>query len=210
MFFTNRLDLFFILLMITTAGLFAFWGLNHVGFTQVTLFLLASAFGMFMAFNIGGNDVANSFGTSVGAGTLTMKQALIVAAIFEISGATIAGGAVTDTIRRNIVDLTPLSSSAGFNAIDFVHIMMAALLSAATWLLIATKLGWPVSTTQSIIGGIIGSATTLAWTTLGGEQALSLVHWNQITPNHSVLGHLSPTRRPNVLVSLQTNQKVHS
>ncbi len=180
MFFADRLNLFFALLMIATAGLFTAWGLNYIGFSQVVVFLLATGFGMFMAFNIGGNDVANSFGTSVGAGTLTIKQALVVAAIFEVSGAMIAGGAVTDTIRKGIVDLKPLSAGTDFDVMDFVYIMMAALLSAATWLLIATKRGWPVSTTHSIIGGIVGSAVMLAWSVLGGEQALQLVRWDQI------------------------------
>ncbi|MEY2909370.1 MAG: hypothetical protein RLZZ602_1893, partial [Pseudomonadota bacterium] len=180
MFFADRFNLFFSLLMITTVGLFIVWGLNYINFTQVTVFLLASGFGLFMAFNIGGNDVANSFGTSVGAGTLTIKQALLVAAIFEVSGAMIAGGAVTDTIRKGIVDLQPLASGGKFDPMDFVYIMMAALLSAASWLLIATKRGWPVSTTHSIIGGIVGSAVTLAWLVMGGDQALGLVNWSKI------------------------------
>ena len=86
-----------------------------------------------MAFNIGGNDVANSFGTSVGAGTLTIKQALLVAAVFEVSGAVIAGGAVTNTIRKGIVDLSTIQ----VDPMEFVYIMMSALLAAAVWLLIA-------------------------------------------------------------------------
>lgn len=180
MFFADRLNIVFLLLMLAAAGGFTAWGLDYIGFNQVVIFLLATVFGMFMAFNIGGNDVANSFGTSVGAGTLTIKQALVVAAIFEVSGAMIAGGAVTDTIRKGIVDLAPLSAGADFDAMDFVFIMMSALLSAAIWLLIATRRGWPVSTTHSIIGGIVGSSITLAWMVLGGADALQLVHWNQI------------------------------
>ncbi|TBN30087.1 inorganic phosphate transporter, partial [Mycolicibacterium smegmatis] len=82
--------------------------------------------GMFMAFNVGGNDVANSFGTSVGAGTLTMKQALLVAAIFEVSGAVIAGGDVTETIRSGIVDLSGVSVDPR----DFMNIMLSALSAA--------------------------------------------------------------------------------
>lgn len=180
MFFADRLNLFFSLLMIAAVGLFVVWGLNYISFSQVTLFLLATAFGMFMAFNIGGNDVANSFGTSVGAGTLTIKQALVVAAIFEVSGAMIAGGAVTDTIRKGIVDLAPLQNGLEFDHMDFVFIMMSALLAAAIWLLVASRRGWPVSTTHAIIGGIVGSSITLAWKVLGGGAALDLVQWSQI------------------------------
>lgn len=91
------------------------------------MLVTAIAFGIFMAFNIGGNDVANSFGTSVGAGTLTMKQALVVAAIFEISGAVLAGGEVTDTVRSGIVDL----GGVDLAPMDFAYIMMSALLGAA-------------------------------------------------------------------------------
>src|SRR5690625_7820095 len=85
---------------------------SHTGtVTSVFLLILAIAFGLFMAFNIGGNDVANSFGTSVGAGTLTMKQALVVAAVFEVSGAILAGGSVTETVRSGIVDIDSMGRS---------------------------------------------------------------------------------------------------
>jgi inorganic phosphate transporter, PiT family len=129
-----------------------------------------------MAFNIGGNDVANSFGTSVGAGTLTLKQALIVAAIFEVSGAMIAGGEVTKTIRKGIVDLGPLN----IEPMMLVYIMMSALIAAALWLLIATKKALPVSTTHSIIGGLVGSSITLGFIVSGGDTAFALVNWNKI------------------------------
>ena len=144
-----KLNVFFTVGFIAMIAYFIFWGLDYTNSNNVIIFILATIFGIFMAFNIGGNDVANSFGTSVGAGTLTIKQALIVAAIFEVSGAVIAGGAVTKTIRKGIVDLSTLT----IEPMQFVYIMMAALLSAAIWLLIATKRGWPVSTTHSIIGG---------------------------------------------------------
>ncbi|TBN20192.1 inorganic phosphate transporter, partial [Mycolicibacterium smegmatis] len=100
---------------------------------------------------------ANSFGTSVGAGTLTMKQALLVAAIFEVSGAVIAGGDVTETIRSGIVDLSGVSVDPR----DFMNIMLSALSAAALWLLFANRMGYPVSTTHSIIGGIVGAAIAL-------------------------------------------------
>ncbi len=178
--FSDKLSVFFFLLLAVTVLSFTAWGLDYVNFSNVTLFVLATAFGLFMAFNIGGNDVANSFGTSVGAGTLTIKQALAVAAIFEVSGAMIAGGAVTDTIRKGIVDLNQLTGSAGFDAMDFVYIMMSALLAAALWLLVATRKGWPVSTTHSIIGGIVGSSITLGAMVSGMGDAFGLVQWSQI------------------------------
>lgn len=84
---------------------FMIWGHDYVDGSKPILLGTAILFALFMAFNIGGNDVANSFGTSVGAGTLSMKQALVVAAIFEVSGAILAGGEVTDTVRSGIVDL---------------------------------------------------------------------------------------------------------
>ncbi|NVJ93370.1 MAG: inorganic phosphate transporter [Methylocystaceae bacterium] len=171
-----KLNVFFTVGFIAMIAYFIFWGLDYTNSNNVIIFILATIFGIFMAFNIGGNDVANSFGTSVGAGTLTIKQALIVAAIFEVSGAVIAGGAVTKTIRKGIVDLSTLT----IEPMQFVYIMMAALLSAAIWLLIATKRGWPVSTTHSIIGGIVGSSLTLGFMISGSDTALALVKWNKI------------------------------
>ena len=153
----RRISLFFAGLLVCFGAYFIYWGLGYTGHHQVAVFVLATIFGLFMAFNIGGNDVANSFGTSVGAGTLTMKQALVVAAIFEVSGAMLAGGNVTDTIRSGIVDLTALP----IQPIQFAYIMMSALVAAALWLLFATRRGYPVSTTHSIVGGIIGSSITL-------------------------------------------------
>ena len=137
--------------------------------------LVTIVFAVFMAFNIGGNDVANSFGTSVGAGTLSMKQALVVASVFEVSGAVIAGGEVTDTVRSGIVDLDAIS---GLAPLEFAYIMMSALLGAAIWLLAATRMGWPVSTTHSIIGGIVGAALTVGFVT--GKGSWSMVQWDQI------------------------------
>src|SRR5699024_12661477 len=117
--------------------------------------ILSRAIGnvLFMAFNIGGNDVANSFGSSGGAGTLTMKHALVVAAVFEVSGAILAGESVTETVRSGIVDIGGL----GADPLSFALIMMAALLGAANWLLLATRMAWQVSTTHAIIGGLVGA-----------------------------------------------------
>lgn len=176
MFTPSRINLAFAVLLAATTGYFLFWGLGYTNHNHSVLFVIATLFGVFMAFNIGGNDVANSFGTSVGAGTLTIKQALGVAAVFEVSGALIAGGEVTDTIRKGIVDL----SAMHVEPIQFVYIMMSALVSAAIWLLFATKKGWPVSTTHSIIGGIVGSSLTLGLMLTGSSDALSLVHWHEI------------------------------
>ncbi|RIV91446.1 anion permease [Aurantiacibacter xanthus] len=172
----STFDLGFVALFVLASGAFMLWGLDYTNHTQVAIFVLATAFGLFMAFNIGGNDVANSFGTSVGAGTLTIKQALAIAAIFEVSGAVIAGGEVTDTIRSGIVDL----SGVNVDPMHFVFIMMAALLAAALWLLFASNKGWPVSTTHSIVGGIVGSSIALGIMLSGGDAALSLVQWDKI------------------------------
>ncbi|RRD47350.1 inorganic phosphate transporter [Tessaracoccus sp. OH4464_COT-324] len=154
---------------------FSLWSIGYVNDFSLTVILMTSiALGLFMAFNIGGNDVANSFGTSVGAKTLTMKQALLVAAIFEVSGAVLAGSAVTDTVRSGIVDLDGVSVLP----IDFVIIMMSSLFGAAVWLLIATKFGLPVSTTHSIIGAIVGASLTLGYVTSQGT--LEMVQWSGI------------------------------
>lgn len=172
----SRTGMAFAVLLAGVSAWFLVWGLGYTNHSHVTIFVLATVFGIFMAFNIGGNDVANSFGTSVGAGTLTIRQALLVAAVFEVSGAVIAGGEVTDTIRNGIVDL----SAVQFEPMQFVYIMMSALLAAALWLMFASRRGWPVSTTHSIIGGIVGSSITLGYVATGGSGAFGLVHWDQI------------------------------
>lgn len=162
-------------IMAVALTLFTIWSLNYVDQSSHTLVLMAAVFlGLFMAFNIGGNDVANSFGTSVGAGTLTIKQALLIAAVFEVSGAVIAGGSVTDTVRSGIVDLDAIN----LDPMQFVYIMMAALMGAAIWLLVATRMGWPVSTTHSIIGGIVGAALMTGFTT--GTGGWDMVKWSAI------------------------------
>ena len=115
---------------------------------------LAAVFGLFMAWGIGANDVANAMATSIGSGAITVKQALLVAGIFEFSGAVLAGGEVTSTIRKGIID----ASSLGPTPELLVYGMLAALLAAGLWLLIASQRGWPVSTTHSIVGAIIGFA----------------------------------------------------
>ena len=116
--------------------------------------ILAAIFGLFMAWGIGANDVANAMATSIGSRVLTLKQAIVIAAIFEFTGAVLAGGQVTSTIRKGMFDASLLSSTPEL----MVFGMLAALLAAATWLLIASNMGWPVSTTHSIVGAIIGFA----------------------------------------------------
>lgn len=119
-----------------------------------TLLILACVFGLFMAWGIGANDVSNAMGTSVGARALTMRQAILVAMVFEFAGAYLAGGEVTETIRSGIVELDVMTNHPDL----FVYGMLASLLAAGTWLLIASMLGWPVSTTHSIVGAVIGFA----------------------------------------------------
>lgn len=119
-----------------------------------TYLILAGLFGLFMAWGIGANDVANAMATSVGSGAITIRQAVVIAAIFEFAGAFLAGGHVTATIRKGIIDADLLSGSPE----TLVFGMLAALLAAGTWLFIASQRGWPVSTTHSIVGAIVGFA----------------------------------------------------
>lgn len=118
------------------------------------ILIMACLFGFFMAWGVGANDVANAMGTSVGSKALTLKQAIIIAILFEFAGAYLAGGAVTETIRKGIVDAGLLTQNPEL----LVFGMLASLLAAGTWLLIATHFGWPVSTTHSIVGAIVGFA----------------------------------------------------
>lgn len=168
--------LFFGGMLAITLIVFSLWSKEYVGVEASWVLLITTIiFAFFMAFNIGGNDVANSFGTSVGAGTLSLKQALVIAAIFEVSGAVFAGGEVTDTVRSGIVDLSAIN---GLDPMEFAYIMMASLLGAAVWLLLATRMGWPVSTTHSIVGGIVGAALTVGFMT--GKGSWSMVQWPQV------------------------------
>ena len=120
-----------------------------------TLYLiLAAAFGLFMAWGIGANDVANAMGTSVGSRALSLRQAVVIAAIFEFLGAVLAGGQVTATIRKGIIDPGLLAGNPEL----LVFGMLASLLAAGVWLMVASYFGWPVSTTHSIVGAIVGFA----------------------------------------------------
>ncbi len=120
-----------------------------------TVFIvIAVIFGLYMTWGIGANDVANVMGTSVGSGAITVTTAIIIAAIFEFAGAALAGGHVTATIRKGIIDPSPIVN----NPEILVFGMLAALLAAAVWLMFASWRGWPVSTTHSIVGAVVGFA----------------------------------------------------
>ncbi|HEX7061874.1 MAG TPA: anion permease [Woeseiaceae bacterium] len=122
--------------------------------SEIVYVALAAVFGLFMAWGIGANDVANAMATSVGSKVLTIRKALLVAAVFEFLGAVLAGGEVTSTIRNGIVDSGALRDTPRL----LIYGMLASLLSAGTWLLVASRKGWPVSTTHSIVGAIVGFA----------------------------------------------------
>lgn len=129
---------------------------------------LAALFGLFMAWGIGANDVANAMATSVGSKALTIRQAILVAAVFEFLGAVLAGGEVTSTIRKGIVDSSLLAGTPEL----LIYGMLASLLAAATWLLVASRKGWPVSTTHSIVGAIVGFAAV--------GIGIDAVQWGQV------------------------------
>lgn len=133
------------------------------------LIILACIFGFFMAWGVGANDVANAMGTSVGSKALTIKQAILIAMIFEFLGAYLAGGAVTATIRSGIIDAGAMAEMPHY----LVYGMLSALLAAGIWLLIASIMGWPVSTTHSIVGAIVGFAAV----GIGPE----FVQWDKLT-----------------------------
>ncbi len=121
---------------------------------ETAILTLAVLFGLYMTWGIGANDVANAMGTSVGSGAITVRQAIIIAAIFEFVGAFLAGGHVTSTIRKGIIDPSYIAD----DPTTLVLGMLAALLAAGIWLMVASMRGWPVSTTHSIVGAIVGFA----------------------------------------------------
>ncbi len=130
---------------------------------------MAAAFGLFMAWGIGANDVANAMGTSVGSRALSLRQAVVIAAIFEFLGAVLAGGQVTATIRKGIIDPGLLAGNPEL----LVFGMLASLLAAGVWLMVASTFGWPVSTTHTIVGAIVGfaivgmGASAVQWAKVG-------------------------------------------
>jgi inorganic phosphate transporter, PiT family len=136
---------------------------------QMTIYIvLAAVFGLYMAWGIGANDVANAMATSTGAKAITFKQAIIIAAVFEFAGAVLAGGAVTSTIRSGMVDAQVFGEQPEL----LIYGMLAALLAAGVWLNIASRFGWPVSTTHSIVGAIVGFAAV--------GIGMDAVHWSKV------------------------------
>jgi len=144
--------------------------LSTGGIPNNVFLAIAALFGAYMAMNIGANDVANNVGPAVGSKALTMGGAIVIAAIFEAAGAFIAGGDVVSTIKNGIIDI----NSFGTDINAFIWAMMAALLAAALWLNLATYFKAPVSTTHSIVGGVMGAGIAaggfgvVAWGTMGG------------------------------------------
>ncbi|MEZ5780029.1 MAG: anion permease [Paracoccaceae bacterium] len=155
---------------VVLAGLVAALFFGQTNHTLIVV--IAAAFGAYMALNIGANDVANNMGPAVGANALTMTGAIAIAAIFETAGALIAGGDVVSTISKGIVAPESMASPA-----IFIWAMMAALLSSALWVNLATWIGAPVSTTHSVVGGVLGAGiasaglATVNWSTMGAIAA---------------------------------------
>ena len=158
---TSALRLACALIMLTGATAYA---AMHAGGIQNGLAIMMAGFvGMYMAMNIGANDVANNVGVAVGSGALTMAGAIAIAVVFEAAGAILAGGDVVQTISKGIID--PYSIPRA----DFIGLMLAALLAAAVWVNIATSFGAPVSTTHSIVGSVLGAGIVAA--------GVSVVDW---------------------------------
>jgi PiT family inorganic phosphate transporter len=141
--------------------------ITNYGFMLV---VMAAIVGFIMAWGIGANDVANAMGTSVGSKAITLKQAILIAMVFEFAGAYLAGGEVTSTIRKGIIDVAYFTNIPEYLVLG----MIASLLAAGIWLAVASYFGWPVSTTHSIIGAIVGftavgvSPGAVAWAKVGG------------------------------------------
>ncbi|WP_297441314.1 inorganic phosphate transporter [Sulfurimonas sp.] len=154
------LALFFMVAVLTYSFL------SNGGIPNNVFLAIAALIGAYMAMNIGANDVANNVGPAVGSKAMTMTMAIIIAAVFEASGALIAGGEVVKTIKKGIIDI----AAFGGDADPFIWAMMAALLAAALWLNFATMMKAPVSTTHSIVGGVMGAGIAAA--------GFSIVSWS--------------------------------
>ena len=141
---------------------------------MTVVLILAIAVCAYMAWNIGANDVANAMGTSVGSKALTLRQAVIIAAIFEFCGAFFAGDAVTDTVRKGILTVDFETVTDDF-ANDLMYGFISAMMAAAVWLTVATRFGLPVSTTHSIIGGIVGIGLILEI-----QHSITLIDWEVV------------------------------
>lgn len=139
------------LLFVVSIMIYASWGLGLSG-RQGIMLVVAAMIGGYMAMNIGANDVANNVGPAVGSKSISMAGAIVIAAVFEVMGAIIAGGDVVSTVRGDIIDMAAVPDSD-----HFLALMTAALLAGALWLNLATALGAPVSTTHSIVGAVLGA-----------------------------------------------------
>ncbi len=140
------------LVLLFMIGIMLYTHFNVADISGHTLLIVAAMIGGYMALNIGANDVANNVGPAVGSKALTLAGAIVIAGVFEASGALIAGGDVVSTIKKGIINSHMIKDSA-----VFIWLMMAALLAGAIWLNIATAVGAPVSTTHSIVGGVMGA-----------------------------------------------------
>ena len=156
--------------MLFIIGIMVYTGATVGSVENAYLLITAAMIGGYMAMNIGANDVANNVGPAVGSRALTLTSAIIIAAIFEAAGAIIAGGEVVSTIKKGIIDPSGISDPN-----IFIWLMMAALLAGALWLNIATALGAPVSTTHSIVGGVLGAGIAA-----GGFEIANWVKMGQI------------------------------
>ena len=162
---SNVLRLILAVLFLVGIAIFA---IIYLGANGGNMLIIAAVIGGYMAMNIGANDVANNVGPAVGSKALTMGGAIIIAAIFETSGALVAGGDVVSTIKKSIIDPALIADSN-----SFIWLMMAALMAGALWLNIATTFGAPVSTTHSIVGGVLGAGIAAGgfgianWDTMG-------------------------------------------
>ena len=153
-----------IFMAISALAVMFFWGQSQSSYIIIT----AAIFGAYMALNIGANDVANNVGPAVGSKALTMGGALVIAALCESAGAILAGGDVVSTISKGIINQESVA-----NKTVFIWAMMAALLAAALWINLATWIGAPVSTTHSVVGGVMGAGIAAA--------GLSAVNWGTMT-----------------------------
>jgi PiT family inorganic phosphate transporter len=160
---TLRLGLVFLFMI----GILVFTNWTIPDVSNRIMLIIAAMIGGYMALNIGANDVANNVGPAVGSQALTIFGAIIIAGVFEAAGALIAGGDVVGTIKKGIIDPSLIQDSA-----VFIWLMMAALLAGAIWLNIATAVGAPVSTTHSIVGGVMGAGIAA-----GGWE---IVNWSQM------------------------------
>ncbi len=164
--------------IIFVVGVMLFTGSKFAHIEQSYLLVVAAVIGAYMAMNIGANDVANNVGPAVGSFALTLTGAILIAAVFEAAGALIAGGDVVKTVKDGIIDPANLGSSQ-----EYVWAMMGALLGAAIWLNAATWVGAPVSTTHSIVGGVMGAGIAAAgWDIVNWDSVISIAMSWVISP----------------------------